>query len=71
MNLMQQLMQQAQNNNPMFKRAQEMASGKSPEQLEQTARNLCKNMGINFDEAYSQFNSQIKQMQGMMNMFRR
>lgn len=44
-------------NNPLFKRAQEMASGKDEKQLEQTARNLCQQRGIDYDEALKQFNS--------------
>lgn len=39
----------------MFKRAQEMASGKSEQELEQIARNLCQQRGVNLDEAKNQF----------------
>uniref|UniRef100_A0AAU8AZZ5 Uncharacterized protein n=1 Tax=Dulem virus 36 TaxID=3145754 RepID=A0AAU8AZZ5_9CAUD len=64
--LMLQMMQNNTiQNNPAYKRAQEMSRGKTPQQLEQTARNLCQNMGINFDMAWNQFSSQMKQMQGM------
>lgn len=34
------------NSNPLFQRAQQMAQGKSEQQLEQTAENLCKQRGI-------------------------
>lgn len=37
-----------------------MASGKSPEELEQIAKNLCKQRGINFDEAWKTFQQQFK-----------
>jgi len=47
-------------NNPLFQRAQQMAAGKTPEELQQIAKNLCQQRGINMDEAYQQF----KQMFG-------
>lgn len=45
------------NNNPMFRQAQQMAAGKSPEELKQTCENLCKQRGINFEDAWNQFQS--------------
>jgi hypothetical protein len=42
-------------NNPLFQRAQQMAAGKSPQELQQIAKNLCQQRGINMDEAYQQF----------------
>ena len=45
--------------NPMFRQAQQMAQGKNPEQLKQTCMNLCRQKGINFDEAWNQFHSQF------------
>lgn len=47
-------------NNPLFQRAQQMAAGKTPEEIQQIAKNLCQQRGINLDEAYKQF----KQMFG-------
>lgn len=41
--------------NPLFKRAQEMANGKSEQELEQIAKNLCQQRGINLDDAIKQF----------------
>lgn len=41
--------------NPLFQRAQEMANGKSEQELEQIARNLCQQRGINFEDAFNQF----------------
>ena len=46
-------------NNPLFKRAQQMASGKSPEEIQQIAKNLCQQRGIDIDEAYRQFKQMI------------
>lgn len=40
---------------PLFKRAQEMAYGKSPEAIQDIARNLCSQRGVSLDEALSQF----------------
>ena len=48
-------------NNPSFKRAQEMASGKSEQELEQIAKNLCQQRGINLDEAKNQFAQMFNQ----------
>ena len=47
-------------NNPLFQRAQQMAEGKDEDQLEQTARNLCKQRGIDFDTAFAEFKRQYK-----------
>ena len=53
------LMMSQLNANPMFRQAQQMAEGKSPEELKQTCKNLCKQRGINFDDAWAQFQSQF------------
>lgn len=58
--MMSQMMNQQLQNNPLFQRAQEMAKGKSPHELEQVARNLCQQRGIDLDSAMNQF----KQMMG-------
>ena len=58
MNLQQvmlQMMQSNLNKNPLYQRAQQMAQGKNEEQLKQTAENLCKNMGIDINKAYEDF----------------
>lgn len=47
------------NTNPMFRQAQQMAEGKSLEELKRTCENLCKQRGINFDDAWAQFQSQF------------
>lgn len=53
----QQMVQQTLGNNPLFARAQQMANGKTDSELEQTARNLCQNMGVDYEEAKQQFQS--------------
>lgn len=66
MNLQQvmlQMMQSNLNKNPLYQRAQQMAQGKNEEQLKQTAENLCKNMGIDINKAYEEF--QKMQQSGM------
>lgn len=49
------------NSNPLFRQAQRMAQGKSEAEIIQIARNICREKGINFDEAYSIFQSQYNQ----------
>lgn len=58
--MVSQIMSQQLQGNPLFQRAQEMARGKSPQELEQVARNLCQQRGIDLDSAMNQF----KQMMG-------
>lgn len=50
-------------NNPLFQRAQQMAQGKSEPELQQIAQNLCKQRGINMEEAMAQFNKSQNKMQ--------
>ena len=45
--------------NPLFKRAQQMVEGKTPEQLQQVAQNLCQQKGIDMNQALQQFQSQF------------
>ena len=49
------------NSNPLFQQEQRMAQGKSEAEIIQIARNICREKGINFDEAYSIFQSQYNQ----------
>lgn len=51
---------QALSNNPLFYQAQRMCQGKSKEEIEQIARNLCNERGLNYDEALSSFQKQMK-----------
>lgn len=57
--MIQQMLNGMMNSNPLFKRAQKMAEGKSQDELKQIANNLCKQMGINIDDAYKQFQKQF------------
>lgn len=41
--------------NPLFLRAKDMAKGKSQEELEQIAINICKEKGIDYEKAKEQF----------------
>lgn len=53
--MMQNMIQQMVRNNPLYKRAEQMAQGKSEEELKQVAVNLCKQRGIDINAAYRQF----------------
>lgn len=59
--MMNNMMSQIQGN-PMFQQAQQMAQGKTPEQLRQTCMNLCRSKGLDFDQAWNQFQSQFPGM---------
>ena len=63
----QQMVNQMFRNNPLFQRAQQMAQGKSEEELKQIANNLCKQRGIDLNEAYAQFEKQFSGMMGKNN----
>ena len=45
--------------NPVFQQAQQMAQGKTPEQLKQTCINLCRSRGLDFNQAWNQFQTQF------------
>lgn len=53
-----QLMQQMAGQNPAIAQAMKLVEGKSPEQINQIAANMCKERGIDFN----QFANQIRQM---------
>ena len=53
--MMQNMIQQMIKGNPLYKRAEKMAQGKSEDELKQVAVNLCQQRGININEAYKQF----------------
>ena len=57
--MMLKMMQGQLQNNPLFIRAQQMADGKSEKELEQIAKNLCEQRGINIDQAMEQFKKQF------------
>lgn len=60
--MMQNMMLSKLQENPMFHQAQQMAQGKSEEQLKQTCINLCRQRGINLEDAWNQFQSQFSGM---------
>lgn len=57
----QAMLNLAMKNNPMFSRAQQMAQGKDEQQLEQLAKNLCQQRGIDLDSAVKQFKEILNQ----------
>lgn len=57
-NPMALMMHQLQSN-PMFNQAQQMAAGKSKEELIKTCENICRQKGIDFNAALNQFQSQF------------
>ena len=65
--MIQQMANQMLKNNPLFQRAMQMAHGKSEDELKQIANNLCKQRGIDIDEAYKQFEQQFSGMMGKQN----
>jgi len=65
--MIQQIVSRKLKNNPLFRRAQQMASGKSEDELKQIACNLCKQGGIDIEEAYKQFERQFPEMIGKQN----
>lgn len=60
-NKIQAMVNLAMKNNPLFKRAQQMMRGKNEQQLEELAKNLCKQRGVDLDTAVKQFQSIINQ----------
>lgn len=58
-NMMSNLMLSKLQGNPLFVQAQQMAQGKSPDELRKTCENLCRQRGIDFNQALSQFQSQF------------
>lgn len=65
--MIQQMANQMLKNNPLFQRAMQMAQGKSEDELKQIANNLCKQRGIDIDEACKQFEQQFSGMMGKQN----
>lgn len=49
-----------QNSNPMISNLMEMANSGNNKGIEQFARNLCKQKGINYDMAFPEFMKQLK-----------
>ena len=55
----QQLLQQIVMSNPMARNAMQMAQKGDSKGIEQMARNLCKEKGIDADKAFESFKSQL------------
>lgn len=55
MNNNMEMLRRQWSTNPLFNRAEQMAAGRTPQELEQVARNLCQQKGLNYDEALAQF----------------
>lgn len=57
-----QMMQAMFGSNPTFNRAMQMAQGKTPAEIEDIAKNLCQNSGMDFNQiqqTFSQFGLKI------------
>lgn len=52
-----QMIQNMMSQNPLFQRAVQMCKGKSEAELMQTAENICKEKGINMEQAKQAFNT--------------
>ena len=52
--------QQNLTSNPLYLRAQEMAKGKNENELREIALNICKEKGIDFNNAFQQFQLHFK-----------
>ena len=48
-----------QNENPMMSQLMQMAKNGNTKQIEQFARNVCKERGMDFDKSFSEFMKQI------------
>lgn len=57
----QQMVQMASKNNPMFGRAQQIVNNNPKNTFESIARNMCQQRGINFDDAVKQFEQIMNQ----------
>lgn len=58
--MMQLFQQQNLTSNPFFLQAQRMTQGKSEAEIKQIIQNVCREKGINFDEAFSIFQTMMK-----------
>ena len=57
----QQMVQMASKNNPMFERAQQIVNNNPKNTFESIARNMCQQRGINFEDAVKQFEQIMNQ----------
>ena len=61
MRKIQQMIQMASKNNPMFGRVQEIVKGNPQSTYEDIAKRMCQQRGINFDDAVKQFEQIMNQ----------
>ena len=61
MKKVQQMVQMASKNNPMFQRVQQIVNNNPKNTFESIARNMCQQRGINFDDAVKQFEQIMNQ----------
>ncbi len=54
------MIQQIFGSNPQYKQIMQVIQGKNPQQLEQYARNLAKNQGIDLNQLAGQFGLNIR-----------
>ena len=54
---------QSLTSNPLFQQAQKMAEGRSEEEILAIAKNICASKGIDFQDAYAQFQQFMKGVQ--------
>ena len=64
-----QMMMSMFGNNPMFQQAMNMANGKNAEQLQQVAKNICSQKGIDYNAMQNMLESQFGNS-GMRSPFR-
>ena len=57
----QNMVQMASKNNPMFGRVQEIMKGNPQNTYEDIAKRMCQQRGINFDDAVKQFEQIMNQ----------
>ena len=57
--LVMSFLQQPQNNNPILQNAVNLAQGGNSPALQMIARNLASQKGINFDQAFSDFQNNL------------
>ncbi len=58
-NQMNQLFQSLISSNPLFQKAYQMAQGKSNDELQSIAANMCKERGVDMQSAFAAFKQQF------------
>lgn len=60
-NMMMKAMMNRLSGNPMFERAQQMGAGKSVDEIQEVAKNLCKQRGFDYDKMLGEFTNRMNQ----------